>query len=201
MPQGVVCFLPSFRYAKNLRTQWEQSGKMTQIRKRKKIFWEPRNASEVETTLESYSKSAISQDGNGAILFCVVGAKMSEGINFANGLARCVVMVGLPFAPPSSAELKERMKWLDSRPSSSSTSSSPGQQYYVNLCMRAVNQSIGRAIRHINDYACILLVDERYGQSRIQSKLPPWIRDRTMIPQRFGQCVGTLAKFFREKKR
>lgn len=178
---------------------------MNQIRKKKKIFWEPRHASEVETTLESYSKSAIGNDGNGAVLFCVVGAKMSEGINFANGLARCVVMVGLPFAPPSSAELKERMKWLDSRPSSSSFSSSsassPGQQYYVNLCMRAVNQSIGRAIRHINDYACILLVDERYAQPRIQSKLPPWIRDRTTIPKRFGQCVGTLAKFFREKKK
>jgi chromosome transmission fidelity protein 1 len=34
-----------------------------------------------------------------------------------------------------------------------------GSDYYENLCMKTLNQSIGRAIRHINDYACILLLD------------------------------------------
>ena len=36
------------------------------------------------------------------------------------------------------------------------------QVHYENLCMKAVNQSVGRAIRHKEDYAAILLLDHRF---------------------------------------
>lgn len=59
---------------------------------------------------------------------------------------------------------------------------------------------IGRAIRHINDYACVLLIDERYQQERIYKKLPNWISCSLKCPQSFGIVQGSLAKFFRDKK-
>lgn len=51
-----------------------------------------------------------------------------------------------------------------------------GQQFYENLCMKAVNQCIGRAVRHRNDYATVLLLDERFGRTSTSTALPGWIK-------------------------
>jgi chromosome transmission fidelity protein 1 len=69
--------------------------------------------------------------------------------------------------------------------------------------MRAVNQSIGRAIRHRGDYAAIVLCDRRYGTERIRSKLPGWISGGMRAGSQDGglpQLMGALSGFFREKK-
>ena len=120
-------------------------------------------------------------------------------------------MVGLPFANPHDPVLREKMNYLNRRASSLSSSSSSsssfttqtaGQNYYEDICMNSVNQSIGRAIRHQNDYAAIVLIDQRYTTSRIHSKLPGWIRESLNITQSFGESFGELARFYsRNKKR
>ena len=76
--------------------------------------------------------------------------------------------------------------------------------FYENACMRTVNQAIGRAIRHRNDYAAILLLDRRYGAERVQAKLPGWIRKGLVVGQEggeraFGEVMRGLVGFFRGK--
>uniref|UniRef100_A0A3Q1C6B2 ATP-dependent DNA helicase DDX11 n=1 Tax=Amphiprion ocellaris TaxID=80972 RepID=A0A3Q1C6B2_AMPOC len=204
VPGGVVCFFPSYEYSRRIISHWEASGALARLANKKKIFQEPKKANQVEQVLSEFTRciQRCAQDGGGltgALLFSVVGGKMSEGINFSDELGRCVVMVGMPYPNIKSPELQEKMSYLD-RHLPHSQGRSPGQALIENLCMKAVNQSIGRAIRHRGDYSSIVLCDRRYSRPGTLSKLPTWIKDRTSTHTTFGPAFGALRKFFVEKK-
>jgi hypothetical protein len=101
-----------------------------------------------------------------------------------------VVLVGLPYAPPSDTELSERMRWLDAAPAAVGGGAGAGRAHYEALCMRAVNQSIGRAIRHARDYAAIILADARWtkpaAEGGVAGKLPAWIAQSLVTVRRSG---------------
>ncbi|XP_069019211.1 ATP-dependent DNA helicase DDX11 [Embiotoca jacksoni] len=204
VPGGVVCFFPSYEYSRQIISHWEASGALTRLANKKKIFQEPKKANQVEQVLSEFSRCiqrcALDSGGlTGALLFSVVGGKMSEGINFSDDLGRCVVMVGMPYPNIKSPELQEKMSYLDKH-LPHSQGRRPGQALIENLCMKAVNQSIGRAIRHRGDYSSIVLCDRRYSRSATLSKLPTWIKDRTSTHTTFGPAFGALRKFFLQKK-
>jgi chromosome transmission fidelity protein 1 len=136
------------------------------------------------------------------MLMAVVGGKMSEGINFGDELGRAVVMVGMPYANPHSLTTRERMQFMDTLGQTVQRDSEErmsGQKYYEMVCMRAVNQSIGRAIRHRNDFAVILLLDERYRKQSIRKMLPGWMHDSVSAVDSFGEAMKSTADFFRSK--
>lgn len=199
VPGGVVVFFGSYAYLDEVYDYFNKNGHLNNIEKRKFIYREPRStdAGSVDKLLASYAISVPNTERDGAILFSVVGGKLSEGLNFADDLGRCVVVVvGLPFPNKTSPVLKEQIKYLNSN-----FGENAGNNYYENICMKAVNQSIGRSIRHINDYACVVLLDERFTQDRIRSKLPGWILPYVSVPKAYGVMHGSIAKFFRSKKK
>ena len=158
IPGGIVVFFPSYDYEKLVIKHLMDSGVYSKIEAKKRVFREPKNSSDLDTVLSDYSKCV--RLSGGAVLLAVVGGKMSEGINFSDDLGRCVVMVGLPYPNLTSPELREKMSYLD-RTVTETDGRRAGQVHYDNLCMKAVNQSVGRAIRHRNDFAAILFVDHR----------------------------------------
>uniref|UniRef100_A0A8C7RUQ2 ATP-dependent DNA helicase DDX11 n=1 Tax=Oncorhynchus mykiss TaxID=8022 RepID=A0A8C7RUQ2_ONCMY len=198
VPGGVVCFFPSYDYSRRILENWDASGVLARLSSKKKIFQEPKKANQVEKVLNEFSRTiqrcAVDAGTlSGALLFSVVGGKMSEGINFSDDLGRCIVMVGMPYPNIKSPELKEKMAYLDKNlPHSGGRS--PGQALIENLCMKAVNQSIGRAIRHREDYACIVLCDRRYSRPATLAKLPDWIRAHTHTHTSFGPAFASLRR-------
>ncbi|GAB4842212.1 hypothetical protein Ancab_012170 [Ancistrocladus abbreviatus] len=244
VPEGIVVFFSSFDYEAKVYDAWKVSGILQRIMKKKRLYREPRSSADVEAVLGEYketidrlshlnpSEGQTSQ--NGAVLLAVVGGKISEGINFSDGMGRCIVVVGLPYPSPSDVELLERIKHMEGledtkpnnlsqKPVSNDYDSGDvragfdilrrcrrrGKEYYENLCMKAVNQSIGRAIRHINDYAAILLVDSRYATDPLKrslshpaNKLPKWIKDRLISATgNYGEVHRMVNQFFKYNRK
>lgn len=232
VPDGVVVFFPSYGYLDEVVKVWmSKDGSVPSIwdrlQTKKAVFRETRGASS-DDVLAAYSKAILDPAKDtkqtGALLLSVVGGKMSEGINFADRLGRCVVIVGLPFPNMHSPDWKARMEYIEASETAAGSLDSDvedgvgtasgslgkgslgkerARAFYENACMRAVNQSIGRAIRHRNDYAAIVLCDHRFASPRIRSKLPGWIRGGMVAGSEekgLAGMLGTMGQFFRKKR-
>lgn len=199
---------------------------------RKAVFRETKGGSS-DQVLNDYTQAIQGEqsNGKGALLLSVVGGKMSEGINFSDRLGRCVMVVGLPYPNIASPEWKAKLEYIETtvfnrltnsneedngRGQSAGQRKAVGQEearaqakqasrdFYENACMRAVNQSIGRAIRHRGDYAAIILVDRRFGTERIRGKLPGWIQNGMQAgggdEKGIAGLMGALGSFFRGRQ-
>lgn len=216
IPDGVVAFFPSYDFLNQVVKCWERplqdmnnASILEQIRKKKEVFYEsPERETNTEDMLQNYSSTI--DKGKGALLLSVMGGKLSEGINFSDRLGRGVLVIGLPFPNIQSAVWQAKIQHVERKayelaPGTEGVrknrGKAAGREFYENACMRTVNQCIGRAIRHRNDYAAILMLDRRYSTARIQSKLPSWIR-QSMIPTEHTtrRTVGEIASFFHRKR-
>ena len=201
---GTVVFFASYAYLEQVRKQWDQDGIGGRMSALKPTFFDSRAIS-VEDTFRAYS-DAVATDPKGALLFSVIGGKLSEGINFSDDLGRCVMVVGLPFPNLETPEWKAKMQYLDSRAAArGEASGKASREHAENVCMRAVNQAIGRAIRHKGDWASILLFDARYAQPRVQTKLPGWIKESLPVGDearggRVDAVAKDVASFFESRR-
>ncbi|RLM01804.1 ATP-dependent DNA helicase chl1 [Aspergillus turcosus] len=208
IPDGVVAFFPSYDYLSRILTIWRKplAGEKGQtilglIERNKSILYEGRDmGSKTEDLLQEYTRTIDS--GQGAMLLSVVGGKLSEGINFSDKLGRGVLIIGLPFPNIRSAVWQAKIQYVEQKAYNSSSGSekdrqsiakAAGRDFYENACMRAVNQCIGRAIRHRNDYAAIVMIDRRYEKANIQGKLPAWIK-QSMVRRSVRRPAGALAE-------
>ncbi len=155
---------------------------------------------------------------------------------------RCVVVLGLPYPNPTCPELRERLAFADRRALRAAGPSAPalgagggpragggaaGRQLYEGMCMNAVNQCVGRVVRHRGDWAAVLLVDGRYvcaggagrggggggagvaaaagGGGRVGGapveRLPAWLQASLDVGrQDFGHVYARLSQFCRRQK-
>ncbi|KAK4199512.1 putative ATP-dependent RNA helicase [Triangularia verruculosa] len=214
-PDGVVVFFPSYAYLDEVIAIWQTTDPASlpsiwdRLSSKKPLFRDTSSSSSSATSTEdilSCYTTAISSPASprkGAVLFSVIGGRLSEGINFSDSLCRLVVIVGLPYPNLHSPEWKARMEYIEgtcaARGGSREEAKGEAREYYENAAMRAVNQSIGRAVRHRGDWSGIVLVDGRYKGERVRGKLPGWIRKGLKEEGDRGVAglMGGLGGFFR----
>lgn len=203
IPGGVAVFFPSYKMLQAITRSLHTSNTFTTINTYKRIFVESRENSNVFNEYASHIRSCRSNGDEkgrttistnnspmtGGLLLAVIGGRLSEGINFSDDLGRCVAIVGMPYANRHDVVLKERMNFAERQVQGS------GEMLYTNICMKAINQTIGRAFRHQNDWAAIALLDCRYSQPSVRSQITPWINSQCHVYQRNLDMKDALANF------
>lgn len=194
-PNGLLVFFPSYTLMNSTQEVWQQSGLWTSINDVKPIFTEPKRKDEFDTCMQDYY-SAVNVS-RGAIFMAVLRGKVSEGLDFKDQNGRAVIVIGLPFPPYLDPRVVLKKEYLQVNRNALNQLQS-GQDWYNMEATRAVNQAIGRVIRHKDDYGAILLCDQRFNNYK--QGLSRWIQSHIKAPNgpfKFGPVINELNQFFR----
>ncbi|MCL5009755.1 MAG: ATP-dependent DNA helicase [Candidatus Parvarchaeota archaeon] len=119
----------------------------------------------------------------GKCLFAVIGGNFSESIGVRNNAVKMIVIVGIPFEPPS-VKLKAFQAYYQKKFSN-------GFEYAQVLpAMVKTMQAAGRGIRSSTDRAVILLLDSRFDSAAFRKFLPDGIKTVNGSPINFIKESG-----------
>lgn len=208
VPYGVLCFLPSYAFMEKLVQRMKQVGVYEQLAAMKRVFLEPRNGStkEFEGLMRRYydcisaCKLGLGVSGRsakitGAVFFAVYRGKVSEGLDLADDNCRAVIPVGIPY--PAFKDPKVQLKRDYNDRFSSQKNILTGHQWYETQAFRALNQALGRCIRHRLDWGAIILLEQRFTYPSNYNQLSKWVRSRVLSFPKFDQGLDALTSFVR----
>ncbi len=180
-PGGVLSFYSSYAF-KTLASSGVKPGDKVTFRESKGV--------DTKAVIAEFKKVAKS----GAILHAVLRGIVSEGLGFADDEARVAIVLGIPYANLANDHITLKREYMDKNFERIGLS---GFNWYRQDAMRAINQAVGRIIRHKNDYGAVVLVDERFCQREIYDELPKWMtrggKREDLAP---ADCLKRLREFF-----
>ncbi|KAK6102515.1 Helicase C-terminal domain family protein [Brugia pahangi] len=201
IPKGVLCFFSSYRVLDQIYEYMETTGILRQIQNVKLVLKEPRRSSLMNTVMMQYERAIVNSldigpQCTGALLMAVFRGKISEGIDFTDDRARCVVTVGIPFPSAVDEQVIEKKKYNDDYCTKLQILS--GDEWYTMQAYRALNQALGRCLRHRSDWGSILMLDERLLQTQANpnaKKISRWIRKQLRPLTNYEHFLNELANF------
>lgn len=225
VPGGALIFFPSYKLMEKLCDRWRKTGQWSRLNARKPLFVEPRggNQEEFDNVLKGYYDSVSRRkkpafgrkrrmkktDDNvtdstevtnckGAAFLAVFRGKVSEGIDFSDDNARVVIVVGIPFPNISDIQIALKKKYNNTYKSSKNLLS--GNEWYCLQAFRALNQALGRCIRHKYDYGAFILLDCRFQDEKNRAYISKWLRPSIREYESFEKSLDELRSFFGDVK-
>ncbi|EGZ25466.1 hypothetical protein PHYSODRAFT_485995 [Phytophthora sojae] len=206
VPHGLLVFFPSYSILEESIDKWKRpaAGESAlsiwdRIVQQKQTFVEPRGRADFKAVVDEYHQ-AITDNPKGAVFFAVCRGKVSEGIDFSNDKGRAVVITGLPFPPTKDPKIVLKKSILDEAMVPPGELKLTGNAWYIQQASRAVNQAIGRVIRHRHDYGAIILLDERFVLKQQQECLSKWLQPYCHTCRGYGESHIGLTRFFKNNK-
>lgn len=153
--------------------------------------------------MKDYYRHAMDANGPGAVFFAICRGKVSEGLDFSDGKGRAVIVTGIPYPPLRDPKVVLKRQYLEDLAKDGRLKKSQlltGDEWYSQQASRAVNQAIGRVIRHRNDFGAILLFDDRFASPKAASQLSLWLRPHIAVHESFAHMQSPLCRFFSNKQ-
>uniref|UniRef100_A0A8C7YUV4 Regulator of telomere elongation helicase 1 n=1 Tax=Oryzias sinensis TaxID=183150 RepID=A0A8C7YUV4_9TELE len=199
VPHGLLVFFPSFPLMEKTLDFWKANGHADRIENVKPMFVEPKGSGSFSEIIDGYYNKVSDPASKGGSFFAVCRGKASEGLDFADTFSRGVIITGLPFPPRMDPRVILKMQFLEemSKTKAPGVRYLLGQEWYRQQAFRAVNQAIGRVIRHKEDYGAIFLCDQRFKSSDARAQLPSWVKPHVRVYDGFGNVVRDVSQFFR----
>eukprot|EP00927_Polykrikos_kofoidii_P068069 TRINITY_DN63462_c0_g1_i1.p1 TRINITY_DN63462_c0_g1~~TRINITY_DN63462_c0_g1_i1.p1 ORF type:complete len:1049 (+),score=115.86 TRINITY_DN63462_c0_g1_i1:74-3148(+) len=213
IPGGVLVFFPSRSSLDMAVRVWQEPYAAGQslwdaLAARKKHVGHEGGREDAAQALARHEE-AVLREGS-AVFFCVYRGQFGEGLSLSDDAVRGVVCVGIPLPPLKPAVRLKRL--YNDAVAASSRIECPrmldGDTWYRLGAYRAVNQALGRVVRHRGDHGVAVLIDERWtasGSLRAAKYLPLWLRrlvgihdnkrgDRLGCP--VGRLLGDIRRHF-----
>ncbi|XP_046964251.1 Fanconi anemia group J protein homolog [Vanessa cardui] len=172
-PHGVLCFAPSYDVLRVLRARWQDTGLWRELEKLKDVYIEDTDAKRHDTMMQEYVESV---EGRGALLLSVYRGKVAEGMDFRDRQARAVIAIGIPYSNTKNIAVMEKKKYNDKYSRNSNGQLLAGSEWYRVHAYRALNQALGRCVRHKDDWGALLLIDSRFEKSQNREHLSSWVK-------------------------
>jgi DNA excision repair protein ERCC-2 len=180
---NVAAFFPSYRYMEDVAAKIE--GKLS----RKQLMVESRSMSKTDR-MEAVER--LRRGKPSCLMLAVQGGGLSEGIDYEGNILSAIAVAGIPLAPPN-LEVRALVGHFVSK-----FGEERGNLYgYTAPAINKVVQSAGRLIRSEKDRGVVVLMDERFAQTRYAALLPPEMKPK-MLGSR-EELVSELRLFFGKK--
>nr|XP_051685061.1 regulator of telomere elongation helicase 1 isoform X1 [Oryctolagus cuniculus] len=199
VPHGLLVFFPSYPVMEKSLEFWRARDLARKMEALKPLFVEPRSKDSFTEVINAYYKQVASGGPGGAAFLAVCRGKASEGLDFSDTNGRGVIVTGLPYPPRMDPRVVLKMQFLDEMKAQGGPGGQflSGQEWYRLQASRAVNQAIGRVIRHRHDYGAVFLCDHRFAYADARAQLPSWVRPCVKVYDSFGHVIRDVAQFFR----
>ena len=192
IPDGVLMFVPSYDFLNHLIEKWISTKFFSTLLQIKPIFYEEKGK-DISILIQNYKKKV--QSGCGGFFIGVCRGKISEGIDFTDAQARAVIVFGIPYPSFYSPDVQLKREYNDSHSSGySKVKLMTGNNWYDSQAYRSLFQSIGRCIRHRNDYGSIILIDERFPD--IIKYFPAWVERSYLGTLPIDNIIHRLKTFY-----
>jgi regulator of telomere elongation helicase 1 len=108
-------FFPSYRLLETCYEIWQNHDLVSKISKAKPLLREPKDPAHYQLVMDRYYSSIFEEKDGGAILMGVCRGRISEGLDFSDNAARCVMIVGIPYPQIGDARIVLKKDYLDRR--------------------------------------------------------------------------------------